>query len=477
MTTATRERGAWRDSASIDSREAVVVGALVAAIVTWLVIQTPVVLLAYQYGGIPTTAARLALLAKDMVVAVTVFGLLVRHRHRIDLRFYDIAALAYIGLIAIYSVVPWALGSDLPFVAVAASARVFLMPVELYALGRLAVLSGVDVGAIVRVFIGASAIAAVFAVGQWMLVPVEFWASSMDMPRFVREVQGLPGALSLWDISILGHYGVGVGGQFPRAIGPFTHPVGASHYFIAPLLLAVARTMTLDHRAARGAVIGWGLLALLFAAAIITPISRGSWIAAGIGVLACGVLLRRVRIAVLALALTALLVVLVPPFSYSIRSAASFDDSSVIAHGQAVEEGVGTVLGNPIGLGVGQADHLGTALAGAADAAGVGENMYLSILVTVGPLGLLAFVVWMAGVGIGLAPRRPGAAAWMRVALFAALVGYAASALTASGLMRFTTSASFWLVAGLLVGGLPAMARGRRARKGGAAPEPTPART
>ena len=476
MTTAAREGGAWRPGISIATREAVVVGALTAALLTWLVIQTPVVLLAYQYGGIPTDVARFALLAKDVVVALAIVGLLVRHRSRLDLRFYDFAALAYVGLIAVYSVVPWLLGSDLPFMAVAASARVFVMPVELYALGRLAVLSGVDVGAIVRVFIGASAVAAAFAVGQWMLVPVEFWESTMNMPRFVREVQGLPGALSLWDISILGHYGVGEGGQFPRAIGPFTHPVGASHYFVAPLLFAVARTMKLDARADRRAFIGWGLLALLFAAAIITPISRGSWIAAGVGVLVCGLLLRRLRLALPALVLTGLFVLLVPPFSYSVLSAASFQDSSVIAHGQAVEVGVGTVLGNPIGLGVGQADHLGSALAGAADAAGVGENMYLSILVTVGPLGLLAFLIWMAGIGIGLAPRQRGAT-WMRVALFAALIGYAASALTASPLMRFTTSASFWLLAGLLVGTVPTIRRGRRALDRGTAAGTTQAET
>jgi O-antigen ligase len=285
----------------------------------------------------------------------------------------------------------------------------------------------------------------------------------MDMPRFVREVQGLPGALSLWDISILGHYGVGAGntGQFPRAIGPFTHPVGASHYFVAPLLLAVSRTMTLSWRADRRTAITWAALALLFAAAVVTPISRGSWIAAGVGVLVCGISLRRVRLALAALVLTGIFVVLVPPFSYSIRSAVSLEDSSVIGHTQAVEEGVTTVAENPFGLGVGQADQVGSAFAGGADAAGVGENMYLAILVTVGPLGLVAFLVFMVGLGLGLAPRRDRVVSWMTVALFAALVGYAASAFTASPLMRFTTSASFWLLAGLLVVQLPVDVRGR----------------
>jgi O-antigen ligase len=313
----------------------------------------------------------------------------------------------------------------------------------------------------VRVFLVASAVAAALTVAQWALTSESFWTSVINMPQFVREVQGLPGALSLWDISILGHYGVGAGnsGQFLRAIGPFTHPVGTGHYFVAPLLLSVARTMTTNRRDPR-AVAGWALLALLFAAAVITPISRGSWIAAGLGVLVLGLTLHRVRLALAAVVLTGLFVILVPPFSYSVRSAISFQDSSVIAHGEAVGEGLGTVIDNPIGLGVGQADQFGSAFAGGADAAGVGENMYLSVLVTVGPLGLAALLLWMLGLALGLAPRRDRATSWMRAALFAALAGYAVSAMTSSSLMRFTTSGSFWLLVGLLVLSGPVDVRG-----------------
>jgi hypothetical protein len=161
-----------------------------------------------------------------------------------------------------------------------------------------------------------------------------------------------------------------------------------------------------------------------------------------------------------AVVLTGLFVVLVPPFSYSVRSAISFQDSSVIAHGEAVGEGLGTVIDNPIGLGVGQADQFGSAFAGGADAAGVGENMYLSVLVTVGPLGLAALLLWMLGLALGLAPRSDRATSWMRAALFAALAGYAVSAMTSSSLMRFTTSGSFWLLVGLLVLSGPVDVRG-----------------
>ena len=453
MTTALPYRRIGGTASVLGAHEAIIVGGLIASLIVWLPLQTPVAALAYQYGGIPVSAARGILVLKDLVVAVAVIALLVRHRSGLGLRWYDAAALAYVGLIAVYSIVPWLLGSDLPFMSVAGSARVFAVPVELYALGRLAVLSGVDIAALVRVYLLASAVAALFTIGQWMLTSETFWTATIDMPRFVREVQGLPGALSLWDISILGHYGVGAGntGQFLRAIGPFTHPVGTGHYFVAPLLLAVARTMGLELGRDVRASIGWVSLSLLFAAAVVTPISRGSWIAAGLGVLILGLAFRKIRMAMAAVLLTGLFVVIVPPFSYSVSSALSFQDSSVIAHGEAVGEGVGTVIDNPIGLGVGQADQFGSAFAGDGDSAGVGENMYLSVLVTVGPLGLLAFVLWMIGLASGLAPHRGASISWTRVALFAALVGYAVSALTASSLMRFTTSGSFWLLVGLLV--------------------------
>jgi len=80
--------------------------------------------------------------------------------------------------------------------------------------------------------------------------------------------------------------------------------------------------------------------------------------------------------------------------------------------------------------------------------------MYITLLVSVGPLGFLAFVAWMAGLLkrlIAVRHRAPPPS-WMVVGSGAALVGYLVSAMLASPLMRFTTSASVWLVIGLAAG-------------------------
>jgi O-antigen ligase len=258
--------------------------------------------------------------------------------------------------------------------------------------------------------------------------------------------------MTLWDISVLGAYGAGEGGQFMRAIGPFTHPVGAGHYFVLPLLLSVAAAFDASRRNA-----GWRstalylALAILFAAAVITTISRGSWLAAGLGVLLVGVFYRRVLITLVALAAVGLFLALVPPFSLSISSALSASDSSVVAHSSAIEKGIKTVTQNPFGLGVGQGDQPGFAFGGEEGAAGVGENMYLSLLVTVGPVGLAAFLAWFLGMGWTLFASLRRSPHWLVAGTLAALVGYGASAATASPLMRFTTSAHFWLLLGLVI--------------------------
>jgi len=422
----------------------------------WLPLQTPVAMLAYQYGGLTVGPVRTILLLKDLVVPALLLWLAVRHLGQLRLRWFDWAAIAYVVLVGVYSIVPWLVGSKLPFLAVAASARIFVLPAELYALGRLASLAGISIRLIVIVFLAASAAAALFAVVQYVVLPPSFWLATMDLPRFIRDIQGLPGAMTLWDISVLGAYGAGEGGQFMRAIGPFTHPVGAGHYFVLPLLLSVAAAFSARQRNA-----GWRstvlylALAILFAAAVITTISRGSWIAAGLGVLLVGVLYRRVLITLVALAAVGLFLAVVPPFSLSISSALSASDSSVVAHGTAIEKGIETVTQNPFGLGVGQGDQPGFAFGGEEGAAGVGENMYLSLLVTVGPLGLVAFLAWFLGMGWTLFTSLRKSRHWLVVGTLAALIGYGASAATASPLMRFTTSAHFWLLLGLVIAGIP----------------------
>jgi hypothetical protein len=163
--------------------------------------------------------------------------------------------------------------------AVLASAREFLMPVELYVLGRLAVAAGVDLRVAVRAILVVAAIAAVLTVGLYF-VPPTFWSSTVDLVTFERVVQGIPNAVSLWDIGLLGQYGVGDGGTFARAIGPFTHPVGTADYFVLPLVIASCAAMRAWQLGSRTEARRYLLLVALFAAAVVTPISRGGWLSA-----------------------------------------------------------------------------------------------------------------------------------------------------------------------------------------------------
>ena len=323
------------------------------------------------------------------------------------------------------------------------------MPMELYALGRLAVLAGVDLGSLVRTFLWASGAAAVMAIGLYLLAPPDFFITVMDLPRFIREVQGFSGAVGLREISLLVRYGPDLQGEVIRAVGPFTHPVGAGHYFVVPLLLAVTAAFreAAGNRPRRYLLTDIGLI-LLFAAAVLTSISRGAWAVAAVGTLICGISYRRLPVTIVGLALASAFVLLVQPFSSAATSAVALTDPSSVGHVEAIGEGWQVVLRNLLGLGVGQADHPGTAFGGEAGS-GVGENMYLSLFVSVGPLGLLAFLAWLTGLGLGLVPLPGQPRDWVRIALFSALVAFLVSAATAAPLMRFTTAASFWLLVGM----------------------------
>jgi hypothetical protein len=406
----------------------------------------------------------------------------------------DLLAAVYVGLLLVYAVVPTLLGADVPLQSIAASLRTFVIPVELFYIGRLASAAGVSTSRSVTIFLGVAIVAAGLLLAQYLLTGPEFWMTTIDLVGYVREVQGIPGADTLWSISALGHFGVGDIAVFPRAIGTFTHPVGAAHFFLVPLVLSVA--LALLRRTARPAWARHPLvpvaLVLLFALAVITPISRGAWIAAATGVLLVGLLAARLRLALAGLVVAGLFIALVPPFSYSVLSAVGLTDSSTVGHLLAIQEGIKVLVEQPLGVGAGGSDHLpalGTAGTGG-DSGSVGESMYLATLAVAGPLGLMALVGWAGGIMASLIPRdRPRS--WIHVGLFAVFVGILMSSAIASPLMRYTTAAGFWVLLGLAlptgerfgslvalreaVGRLPWPGRGRSpVQAAGGAAEPSP---
>jgi hypothetical protein len=425
-----------------------------ALLIAWLPLQTPISLIVFQYGH-AESVARAMLLAKDAFTALLIAYFFIRYWRRLRFYWFDWAAIGYVALIGVYSIVPSLLGSHISTIAVAASLREMAVPVELYALGRLALAAGADVRWLVRWFLAVAAVAAAFTVFEYLFLPVTFWSTTMDLVTFVRVVQGVSSAHTIWDLSILAQLGAGGDIGFARAVGPFTHPVGTGHYFVLPLVLSVASFYQSLNENRRREAVAMVFLAVLFAGAVITPISRGSWLAVGLAVVLCSLIYRRPAIIVIGLVLTVAVLLAVPPLRNSITSVFNGTDSSSSSHASALDKGITTVVQNPLGLGVGQSDQFGQVLSsGDSAGAGVGENMYITLLVSVGPLGFLAFLAWMVGLLWRLAAIRHRAPppSWIAIGSGAALLGYMVSAMLSSPLMRFTTSASVWLVIGLATG-------------------------
>ncbi len=206
-----------------------------ALLIAWLPLQTPLAIVVFQYGH-AEGLARAMLLAKDVFTAAA-DPLLLRpllaegssstgstgrpsHTWRCSASTRSSRGCS-VRTSGVASVV--------------ASVRELGVPVELYALGRLALAAGADIRLLVRWFLVVSALAAAFTVGVWALLPATFWASTLDLVGFVRVVQGIPNALTIWDISLVAHFGGGASTIYSRAVGPFTQPVGTAHYFVLPL--------------------------------------------------------------------------------------------------------------------------------------------------------------------------------------------------------------------------------------------------
>jgi len=436
------------------TREARFVTWIVVAFLVWIPLQTPVAVLAYQYLRLPISSIVIAqglMLVKDIWAVALILVLFVRHAREIRFRWFDWFAIAYGVLVIVYSVGPAVLGSHLSAVAVIASARALLVPVELYVLGRLVGYAGVSVTTAVKAFLVVAAVAAVGTVAEFIFAPGNFWVTTYDLVFFIRDVQGVPGALDTWTTSIFAIYGSL--GSADRSVGPFAHPVAAGVYFIVPLTLAVCAAWMRGLRS-RTTMALTAVGVVLLTLAVLTPISRGAWVGFLCGMVICGAVLHRYRLAVATAVVFVAIVVFVPPFSWSVRAPVAGDDSSTIGHVAAVTNDVTQVITSDpvVGPKVGNGDSTGQNLSPDGDAAGVGENMYLTTYASVGPLGLLAFVIWLGALMVELVGRvRPTVPVWISVGIGAALFGELVAGMTASTLMRFTPAASLCLLVGLIL--------------------------
>ena len=193
-------------------------------------------------------------------------------------------------------------------------------------------------------------------------------------------------------------------GLYPRAIATFTHPVGAGGYFLLPLGLSVAAWFGGEAHGKRWMTAGLIGLSLLFGLATIVTISRGAWIAAAIVVFMCGYSLSDFGWPSSASRSPGCSS---PECRRSTSDLVSAEPIRLIRRGhiEAIGRDTQTFLKNIIGMGLGSADRVtamsaeptpgpaaqvgaGTTSAGVdSEDAGIGEDLYLSVLVSTGPLG------------------------------------------------------------------------------------------
>jgi len=395
------------------------------------------------------------LILKDVAAVAIIVALLPGARGRFRWAAPDLLAAAYVAVIGAYAVIPRLFGDAVPLSAVLTSFRELMLPVELYAMGRLAAANGVNTELLVRIVIGAGVVAAAFALVTIALVPPTFWATTLDMVALIRDVQGVPGARTLRDLSIVASYGQDA--EFVRAIGPFTHPVGAASYFNLALALSLALVSAgarLDGRARLFLLGGAVVLGL----AIVATISRASWIAAAIAtVIVAAARGGRWRLAVGAVLVVAAIVVLVPPYSHAVWSVSAGTDSSTVGHARTTIEGIRLLLEHPLGLGVGYWDYIGASYGSESAPA---ENLFIAVAVAGGPLAVGLFAAWFITLLVTLRRDR----SWIALGVMAAGTGYFITAFINSPLLRFTTAASFWLLLGLVASTrLATVARERQA--------------
>jgi hypothetical protein len=430
------------------------------AFILWLPLSTPLILVGFQYLGVNPGVARALLLVKDVASIASLLVLFAAYGRDVAWNWFDVAAFAFGVLVIIYSLVPLLIGSSVGLSGVVSAARSLGFPVVLYLLGRILATKVEPLTPAINACIAAGAFAAAFALAQYFLLPPLFLGSSYDLVAFVRDVQGFPTATNLWDISILAQYTGYEQGQFLRAVGPFTHPVGAAHFLVLPMTLSFAWAL-LESGARRTLA---GFLTLGLAIALLVTFSRGSWMAGALAIAITGIVLGRPKPTLVALMVTGFVLLTVSPFNLAVTSAFSGTDASTGGHIYAIQQNVDLYLEHPLGAGVGTADKMGaTSIPGTSPASpaensqsdnvGIGENMYLSLLLNVGPLGFVVFLAWIAGAALAVVGKIAGKARtrWREVVVVAVLVGYLASAMTSAPMMRFTTSGAFWLLFGLAV--------------------------
>lgn len=401
-------------------------------------------LTALQAGVLVTVAAAW----KEAVLLMAIAVVLLTRRAATRLTFPDYGMMAYGLLVTAEALFPVG-GSDINHLIL--GYRQAMVPVALYALGRLLPFNSTQIRrALTVVVVAASAVAAIALLDR-ILVLDDLWKNTGVITYIANAAHDPSASPETY------FYSYALGGQTRRAIGPYASPLTLSYSLIFPASLVIAHLISGKFPLPRKLVWTAGTLIGL---AIILSITR----AVILGVVAAAILgpvllgrasgLLRTGAVVCTVA-----VVLFTQISQVVGQTTSLSDPSSRNHSRALSEGAQVVRANPLlGTGLGQAGFVGETGARAGGTEGsqpiVGESFYLVLAAEQGIPALILFLFAVAG--IILATRHTSRVddpitILLKRSVMLAAIAFLVASVTTEHWSSFQSSALFWLFAGAAI--------------------------
>lgn len=359
-------------------------------------------------------------------------------RLRVDqLDLVDQAAIAFLGLVAIYIVLP--IGPEI-YVRLLGG-RQLASFILIFLAARHSGMNPLMMRWVEIAILAAGAIVA--AIGLWNYFrPDDFaiWISSTGAFQWQTEVLGAAGPQGV----VIFHT-IAAGHVVVRAGSIFLNPLSAAFFLLVPLGIVIGRAAAGQLQRlelAVGALCGAGVIVTVTRTAIVAvPVMIAVALLAG---------RRPGRVAVWWLVGAALLYPLVDSVGLAHQLSSALDTGSIstAGHLSALQQDLAATLSHPLGSGLGTGGSQGQrfAVAGAITA----ESWYFQVAIEVGFLGMVLFIALLGQVLAGLW-RRASIGEAAAVPALCALSGLAAGGFFLHSFDNLHTSYPAWALAGLAV--------------------------
>ncbi|MGH3065236.1 MAG: O-antigen ligase family protein [Gaiellaceae bacterium] len=383
--------------------------------------------------GVRGTSLDVVAAWKEAAVLVAVVVVVWKVRRLPAVTAVDVLAATYALVIVVYWLLPqgW-LDGDAAARGELLALRHHLFPVAAYALGRLAALAWTERSRVAGLVVVTAVVVAVVGLVDVAVISLQAWRDS-GVPGWYREQLGLDYGKGLSGLPENWVYNTGdEENPIRRLVSTFLSPLASAYLFVVALIYVLSRPFRWY----------WGVLALLFFAALLYTHTRAAFAALAFGLVLLALRQRRFApavLAVLTVGASALFLVSYPSIGPSTsytqdelewlrenarnegplpRGAIPTEDASTESHWRNLREGVRAVLEHPQGRGLGNAGVV-------AKRTGVdiraGESTYTELGVDAGVVGVAAFVLWSIALLIALWRREAWPAATFAAVLLLAL--------------------------------------------------------